>query len=243
MEFNLEKPRLSGSDSTLTRILTADPDPNVRGLLNLACRLEGWRTIPAHDGATTLTRLRQQRPDLVITELSMPDADGMVLIGQIRSEFPRTPILVLAQAHGTGPRIGCLAAGADDHVTKPFHLEEVMLRLKGLLRRSAAPPQETPPPRLVVGDLELDEDAREASRRGVAIDLTDTEFRLLRYLMRNPRRVLSKHQILHQVWNYDFQGRASIVELYISYLRRKIGHRESPLIHTVRGVGYVLKPK
>ncbi|WP_051326128.1 response regulator transcription factor [Glycomyces tenuis] len=242
MEFNLKKPWLSGSDSTLTRILTADPDPNVRGLINLACRLEGWRTIPAGDGATALAHLRAQRPDLLVTELAMPDIDGMVLLGRIRSEFPRTPVLVLADEDGTRRRIGCLAAGADDYVAKPFNLEEVMLRLKSLLRRSTAPPQ-TAPPRLVVGDLELDEEAREVSRRGVSIDLTDTEFRLLRYLMRNPRRVLSKSQILHQVWSYDFRGRASIVELYISYLRRKIGHHEAPLIHTVRGVGYVLKPE
>jgi DNA-binding response OmpR family regulator len=243
VEFNLKQPRLSGSDSTLTRILTADPDPNVRGLINLACRLEGWRTIPADDGATALEHLRTHQPDLVVTELTMPDVDGMVLLGRIRSEFPRTPVLVLAEEDGTRRRIGCLAAGADDYVAKPFNLEEVMLRFKSLLRRATAPPEPEPAPRLVVGDLELDEEAREVSRRGVSIDLTDTEFRLLRYLMRNPRRVLSKRQILHQVWSYDFRGQASIVELYISYLRRKIGHHEAPLIHTVRGVGYVLKPK
>ncbi|THV26212.1 response regulator transcription factor [Glycomyces paridis] len=239
MEFNIETPRLSGSDSTLTRILTADPDPNVRGLLNLAFRLEGWHAIPADDGATALAHMRAQRPDLVVTELAMPDIDGLVLLGRMRSEFPDTPVLVLAGEAGARRRVGCLAVGADDYVAKPFNLEEVMLRLKGIRRRNADAPA---PPRLVVGDLELDEDSREVNRGGHAVDLTDTEFRLLRYLMRNPRRVLSKSQILHQVWSYDFQGRASIVELYISYLRRKIGHGHAPMIHTVRGVGYVLKP-
>ncbi|WP_051704060.1 response regulator transcription factor [Glycomyces sp. NRRL B-16210] len=241
MEFNFKTPRLSGSDSTLTRILTADPDPNVRGLLNLAFRLEGWHAIPADDGATALAHMRAQRPELVVTELAMPDIDGLVLLGRMRSEFPDTPVLVLAGEDGARRRIGCLAVGADDYVAKPFNLEEVMLRLKGIRRRSAEAPG-LPPPRLVVGDLELDEETREVNRRGVTVDLTDTEFRLLRYLMRNPRRVLSKNQILHQVWSYDFRGRSSIVELYISYLRRKIGNGDAPMIHTVRGVGYVLKP-
>nr|WP_304608777.1 response regulator transcription factor [Glycomyces amatae] len=230
---------MSGSDSTLTRILTADPDPNVRGLLTLAFRLEGWHAIPADDGATALAHLRAQRPHLVVTELAMPDVDGLVLLARMHSEFPETPVLVLAAEDGERRRIGCLAVGADDYVAKPFNLEEVMLRLKRLRRRTA--PTGSAPAKLVVGDLELDEETREVNRSGVSVTLTDTEFRLLRYLMRNPRRVLSKRQILHQVWSYDFGGRASIVELYISYLRRKIGHGDAPMIHTVRGVGYVLK--
>ena len=238
MEFNLKTPRLSGSDSTLTRILTADPDPNVRGLLNLAFRLEGWHAIPADDGATALAHLRAQRPDLVVTELAMPDIDGLILLSRMHSEFPDTPVLVLAGEDGERRRIGCLA---DDYVAKPFNLEEVMLRLKRLHRRNVGPPGSAPAT-LVVGDLELDEESREVNRSGMSVDLTDTEFRLLRYLMRNPRRVLSKSQILHQVWSYDFQGRASIVELYISYLRRKLDNGDAPMIHTVRGVGYVLKP-
>ncbi|GAB3233798.1 response regulator transcription factor [Glycomyces halotolerans] len=241
MEFTLDRPRLDGSDSTLTRILTADPDPNVHDILDTACRLEGWHPIGARDGATALAHLRTQRPRLVVTELQMPDMDGLALLGRIRAEFPDTPVLVLAADDGTGRRIGCLAAGADDYVAKPFNLEEVMLRLKCILRRSTGP-TDAPPPRLVVGDLELNEAAREVNRGGAPVDLTDTEFRLLRYLMRNPRRVLSKSQILHQVWSHDFQGRSSIVDLYISYLRRKIGNEDAPMIHTVRGVGYVLKP-
>ncbi|WP_100444361.1 response regulator transcription factor [Glycomyces xiaoerkulensis] len=241
MEFTLKTPRPDGSDSTLTRILTADPDANVRGILETACRLEGWEAIPAPDGETTLGHLRDHRPHLVVTELSLPDIDGLALLGRIRSAFPDLPVMVLADTDDTGHRIGCLAAGADDCVAKPFNLEEVMLRLKSILRRTANG-TEDPPPRLTVGDLELDETTREVSRDGRPVHLTDTEFRLLRYLMRNPRRVVSKTQILRQVWSYDYRGRSSIVELYISYLRRKLDHRSAPMIHTVRGVGYVLRP-
>lgn len=240
MEFTLDSPRLDGPDSTLTRVLTADPDPNVRGILDTACRLEGWRAIPACDGAEVLERLRRDRPHVVLTELAMPDMDGLALLGKVHTEFPDTPVMVLTGDDGRRRRIGCLAAGADDYVAKPFELEEVMLRLKCILRRSVAPAR-SPTNRLVIGDLELDDESREVSRAGVEVHLTDTEFRLLRYLMRNPRRVLSKSQILQQVWSYDYDGRSSIVELYISYLRRKLGHGEAPVIHTVRGVGYVIR--
>ncbi len=240
MEFTLDSPRLDGPDSTLTRVLTADPDPDVRGILDTACRLEGWRAIPAADGADVLARLRTDRPHVLLTELTLPDTDGLALLGRVRAEFPDTPVMVLTGDDGQRRRIGCLAAGADDCVAKPFDLEEVVLRLKCILRRSAAPVRR-PATRLVVGDLELDDESREVRRAGVGVHLTDTEFRLLRYLMRNPRRVLSKAQILQQVWSYDFDGRASIVELYISYLRRKLGHRAAPVIHTVRGVGYVIR--
>ncbi|GAB3658765.1 response regulator transcription factor [Glycomyces tarimensis] len=242
MEFTLKTPRLDGSDSTLTRILTADPDANVRGILDTACRLEGWEAIPAPDGETALKRIRVHRPHVVVTELAMPDIDGLALLGRIRSEFPDLPVMALAGADGTRYRIGCLAAGADDYVAKPFDLEEVMLRLKGILRRTATAAK-APPSRLVVGDLVLDEESRHVSRGGTPVDLTNTEFLLLRYLMRNPRRVLSRTQIIRQVWHHDYRGRTSIVELYISYLRRKLDHRSDPIIHTVRGVGYMLRPR
>ncbi|MCC3765914.1 response regulator transcription factor [Glycomyces sp. TRM65418] len=241
MEFTLKTPRLDGSDSTLTRILTADPDPGVRGILDTACRLEGWEAIPATDGETALKRIRLFRPHVVVTELAMPDVDGLALLGRIRSEFADVPVMALAGAGGTRYRIGCLAAGADDYLAKPFDLEEVMLRLKGMLRRSS-PAAEAPPPTLVVGDLELDEGSRHVTRGGTPVYLTDTEFRLLRYLMCNPRRVLSKTQILRHVWDHGYRGRDSVVELYISYLRRKLDHRSAPIIHTVRGVGYMLRP-
>ncbi|GAB3238160.1 response regulator transcription factor [Glycomyces halotolerans] len=241
MEFTLKTPRLDGSGSTLTRILTADPDANVRGILDTACKLEGWEAIPAPNGATALAHLRAQRPHMVVTELAMPDIDGLALLGRMRSEFPEVPVMVLAGKAGAQDQIGCLAAGADDYVAKPFNLEEVMLRLKCMRRRSAVSSIEVPPT-IVVGDLELDEESREVRRGDTIVDLTDTEFRLLRYLMRNPRRVLSKEQILRQVWSYDFRGKPTIVELYISYLRRKIDRGAEPMIHTVRGVGYVLRP-
>ncbi|HET6289005.1 MAG TPA: response regulator transcription factor, partial [Amycolatopsis sp.] len=158
-----------------------------------------------------------------------------------RSEVPNLPVLFLTAKDAVEDRIAGLTAGGDDYVTKPFSLEEVALRLRALLRRAggvAGPSSST----LVVGDLTLDEDSREVRRGGDLVPLTATEFELLRYLMRNPKRVLSKAQILDRVWSYDFGGQANIVELYISYLRKKIDADREPMIHTMRGAGYVLKP-
>lgn len=234
------RPERTGSSHTLTRVLVADPDPNMRWILSTACRLEGWEAVIADDGAGVLDQLRTRHAHLVVTELAMPDVDGHVLLGKIRAEYPHVPIVVIGGGRGARHRVACLAAGADDYVAKPFDIEEVVLRVQGLLRRRAH--DLDPPPRLVVGDLELDEISHEVVCAGAAVDLTNTEFRLLRYLMCNPRRVLSKPQILGQVWSHDFRGRESIVELYISYLRRKLADCPSPRIHTVRGVGYVLRP-
>jgi two-component system OmpR family response regulator len=150
-------------------------------------------------------------------------------------------VLFLTARDAVEDRVAGITAGGDDYVTKPFSLEEVLARLRGLLRRASLTRAQTEGS-LVVGDLTMDEDAREVRRDGALIDLTATEFELLRFLMRNPRRVLSKAQILDRVWNYDFGGQAHVVELYISYLRKKIDAGRVPLIHTVRGVGYVLKP-
>lgn len=244
MEFTPASSQLDGSARNHpTRVLTADPDPTVREALDAACGIEGWQTVSAADGAETLEHLRTGRPHVVVTETAMPDVDGMALLSKISAHRPRVPFMVLTRDHGVRYRVECLAAGADDCVAKPFDLDEVMLRLKGILRRGGpevAPV--TPRDTIVVGDLELDESSREVSRDGIAIGLTDTEFRLLRYMMCNPRQVLSKAQILGHVWNHDTGGRESIVELYISYLRRKLDHGSVPRIHTVRGLGYVLRP-
>jgi two-component system OmpR family response regulator len=165
----------------------------------------------------------------------------MEVLRRLRSTHPDVPVLFLTAKDSLEDRVAGLTAGGDDYVVKPFSLEEVVARIRALLRRTGAR-RETSTARLVVGDLELDEDSREVFRSGDEVTLTATEFELLRYLMRNPRRVLSKAQILDHVWNYDFGGQANVVELYISYLRKKIDAGRTPMIHTMRGAGYVLKP-
>jgi two-component system OmpR family response regulator len=167
--------------------------------------------------------------------------DGLEVLRRLRGETPDVPVLFLTAKDSVEDRIAGLTAGGDDYVTKPFSLEEVVARLRGLMRRTAAATL-ADDTLLVVGDLTLDEDSREVRRAGELVSLTATEYELLRYLMRNPRRVLSKAQILDRVWNYDFGGQANVVELYISYLRKKIDAGREPMIHTMRGAGYVLKP-
>jgi two-component system OmpR family response regulator len=173
--------------------------------------------------------------------MMLPDFDGLEVMRRVRSEDPDVPVIFLTAKDAVADRINGLTAGGDDYVTKPFSLEEVIARLRALLRRSGAATGRSES-LLVVGDLTLDEDSHEVSRAGDQIQLTATEFELLRYLMRNPRRVLSKAQILDRVWNYDFGGQANVVELYISYLRKKIDASRAPMIHTMRGAGYVLRP-
>jgi two-component system OmpR family response regulator len=163
------------------------------------------------------------------------------VLGALREQHPQLPVLLLTAKDAVEDRIAGLSAGSDDYVTKPFSLEEVVLRLRSLLRRSGISAAEQGA-QIVVGDLVLDEDSHEVTRGGDPISLTSTEYELLRFLMHNPKRVLSKAQILDRVWSYDFGGRSNIVELYISYLRKKIDSGRSPMIHTLRGAGYVLKP-
>ena len=172
----------------------------------------------------------------------LPDLDGLDVLRRMRERDERIPVLFLTARDAVEDRIAGLTAGGDDYVTKPFSLEEVVARLRALLRRTAVVAEQQDDSVLVVGDLTLDEDSHEVTRDGQQISLTATEFELLRYLMRNPKRVLSKAQILDRVWNYDFGGQSNIVELYISYLRKKIDAGRTPMIHTVRGAGYVLKP-
>jgi two-component system OmpR family response regulator len=171
----------------------------------------------------------------------LPDFDGMEVLRRLRTDQTDVPVLFLTARDSVEDRVAGLTAGGDDYVTKPFSLEEVVARLRALMRRAGAR-QAQSDSTLHVGDLSLDEDSHEVTRGGVDISLTATEFELLRYLMRNPRRVLSKAQILDRVWNYDFGGQANVVELYISYLRKKIDAGREPMIHTMRGAGYVLKP-
>jgi two-component system OmpR family response regulator len=204
-------------------------------------RYEGWEVRTTGDGLSAVRTGREFRPDAVVLDVMLPDLGGLEVLRRLRTELPRMCVLFLSARDSVEDRIAGITAGADDYVTKPFSLEEVLARLRGLLRRAEIA-RGHGDAELAVGDLTMDEDTREVRRAGTLIELTATEFELLRFLMRNPRRVLSKAQILDRVWNYDFGGQAHVVELYISYLRKKIDAGGEPLIHTVRGVGYVLKP-
>ena len=188
-----------------------------------------------------MTAAKDVRPDAVVLDMMLPDFDGMEVLRRMRTHLPDVPILFLTARDSVEDRVAGLTAGGDDYVTKPFSLEEVVARLRGLMRRAGATDSRVDSV-LAVGDLTMNEDSREVFRGGEEISLTATEFELLRFLMRNPRRVLSKSQILDRVWNYDFGGQANVVELYISYLRKKIDAGREPMIHTLRGAGYVLKP-
>jgi two-component system OmpR family response regulator len=208
----------------------------------MALRYEGWDVRLASDGQKALSVIREFRPDVIILDIMLPDIDGLQVLSRLRADGNQTPILFLTAKDSLDDRIAGLTVGGDDYVTKPFSLEELVARLRALIRRSGLTTEDTSDSYLIVGDLELDEDSYEVRRAGELIELTATEFELLRYLMRNPRRVLSKIQILDRVWSYDFGGKSSVVEIYISYLRKKIDSGRPAMIHTVRGVGYVLKP-
>jgi len=232
---------LTRPDGTAIRVLTVDDETSLTELLSMALRYEGWEVSTAASGLAAVKTAREVRPDAIVLDMMLPDFDGLEVMRRVRTEQPDVPVIFLTARDSLDDRIGGLTAGGDDYVTKPFSLEELVARLRALLRRSGATTLRNES-QLVVGDLTLDEDSHEVARAGEIIGLTATEFELLRYLMRNPRRVLSKAQILDRVWNYDFGGQANVVELYISYLRKKIDLGRPPMIHTMRGAGYVLKP-
>ena len=237
----VSRPDLRRPDGQPVRVLVVDDEPTLAELVTLALRYEGWDVRSALDGATAVRTAREFKPDAVVLDVMLPDFDGIEVLRRLRAESDNLPVLFLTAKDSVEDRIAGLTAGGDDYVTKPFSVEEVVLRLRALMRRTGVS-EAGNDATLVVGDLTLDEDTREVYRAGAEITLTATEFELLRFLMRNPRRVLSKTQILDRVWNYDFGGQANIVELYISYLRKKIDAGREPMIHTMRGAGYVLKP-
>ncbi|MCS5499433.1 response regulator transcription factor [Cnuibacter physcomitrellae] len=227
-------------DGSPIRVLLVDDEPVLTNLVSLALGYEGWIVDVAADGREALSLFAEARPDLIVLDIMLPDIDGVSILRQLRESGDSTPTLFLTARDSIDDRIVGLTAGGDDYMTKPFSLEELVARLRGLLRRTAqAEPFEVT--RIEVGDLVLDEASYEVIRGGDQISLTTTEFELLRYFMRNPRRVLTRAQILDRVWNYDFAGKASIVDLYVSYLRKKIDLGRPKMIHTVRGVGYVLR--
>jgi two-component system OmpR family response regulator len=222
-------------------VLVVDDEAVLAEMVSMALRYEGWNIATAGDGSSAIAAARAQRPDVVVLDVMLPDMSGLDVLHKLREENPQLPVLLLTAKDSVEDRIAGLTAGGDDYVTKPFSIEEVVLRLRALLRRTGVTTTDSGA-QLVVGDLVLDEDSHEVMRAGEPISLTSTEFELLRFMMRNSKRVLSKAQILDRVWSYDFGGRSNIVKLYISYLRKKIDNGREPMIHTLRGAGYVLKP-
>ena len=233
--------QLTRADGTPLHVLAVDDEPSLTELLDMALRYEGWQAHTAATGTQAVKVAREVHPDAIVLDMMLPDFDGLEVMRRIRATQPDIPVIFLTAKDAVADRIAGLTAGGDDYVTKPFSLEELIARLRAVLRRSGATATRAES-LLVVGDLVMDEDAREVTRAGEQIQLTATEFELLRFLMRNPRRVLSKAQFLDRVWNYDFGGQENVVELYISYLRKKIDAGRAPMIHTMRRVGYVLKP-
>jgi two-component system, OmpR family, response regulator len=229
------------ADGNPINVLVVDDESVLAEMVSMALRYEGWNIATAGDGSSAIASARAQRPDVVVLDVMLPDMSGLDVLHKLREENPQLPVLLLTAKDAVEDRIAGLTAGGDDYVTKPFSIEEVVLRLRALLRRTGVTTVDSGA-QLVVGDLVLDEDSHEVTRGGEPISLTSTEFELLRFMMRNSKRVLSKAQILDRVWSYDFGGRSNIVELYISYLRKKIDNGREPMIHTLRGAGYVLKP-
>lgn len=227
-------------DGTPIRVVVVDDEEPLADLVRMALRYEGWDVRAVGTGQAALTAIREHQPDVVVLDVMLPDLDGTAVLQRLRAEGNDVPVLFLTAKDAVEDRVAGLTIGGDDYVTKPFSLEELVARLRTLLRRSSVIAASDEPV-LRVGDLVMDEDTYEVTRGGVRVELTATEFELLRYLMRNAKRVLSKDRILDHVWAYDFGGRTSVVELYISYLRRKVDTLGSPMIHTVRGFGYLLK--
>jgi two-component system OmpR family response regulator len=236
------RPRITRADGSPVRALVVDDEATLTDLLQMALRYEGWEIRTAGDGRSAIQAAREFKPDVIVLDIMLPDIDGLTVLSRLRADGHEIPVLFLTAKDSLDDRIAGLTAGGDDYVTKPFSLEELVARLRGLIRRSTMTVTADNDPEISVGDLVLNEDSHEVHRGGEAIELTATEFELLRFLMRNPRRVLSKAQILDRVWSYDFGGRSSVVEIYVSYLRKKVDAGHPQMIHTVRGSGYILKP-
>ena len=220
------------------RVLVVDDEPNIADVVAIALRYNGYEVETAGSGSAALKAVGEIRPDLIVLDVMMPDLDGFEVARRLRERADETPILFLTAKDTTDDKVRGLTLGGDDYMTKPFSVEELLARIAAVLRRLGRGGGESA---LRFADLELDDETREVFRDGAAIELTDTEFRLLRYLMSNPRRVLTRAQILDHVWEYDFAGDARVLETYVSYLRKKLEAHGPRLIQTVRGVGYALR--
>jgi two-component system OmpR family response regulator len=222
------------------RVLVVDDEPNIVDVISMALRYEGFAVDSADSGADAIAKVADFRPHLVVLDIMLPDMEGFDVAERLSAKRVDVPIIFLTARDSTEDKVRGLTIGGDDYVTKPFSLEELVARIRTILRRSGLAAEDSN--RLVFDDLELDEDTREVARAGRPIELTATEYRLLRYLMLNGRRVLTRSQLLDHVWEYDFGGDARVLETYISYLRKKLdADGAPPLIHTVRGVGYTLR--
>jgi two-component system, OmpR family, response regulator len=223
------------------RLLVVDDEPNILELLSASLRFAGFEVATATNGADALAVAGSFGPDLLVLDVMMPGMDGFELVRRLRADGTHTPVLFLTARDATDDKVTGLTLGGDDYVTKPFSLEEVIARVRTVLRRTARSSSTAPGSTLAFADIELNDDTHEVTKAGEPVTLSPTEFKLLRYFLQNPSRVLSKAQILDHVWQYDFGGDANVVESYVSYLRRKVDTTEPRLLHTIRSVGYVLR--
>jgi two-component system, OmpR family, response regulator len=223
------------------RLLVVDDEPNIVELLSATLRYAGFEVATARSGTEAVRVAEEFGPDLLVLDVMMPGMDGFDVVRRLRRDGRRVPVLFLTARDSTEDKITGLTLGGDDYVTKPFSLEEVIARIRAILRRFSIEREQTPSARKTFADIQLDEDSHEVWKAGELVMLSPTEFKLLRYFMDNAGKVVSKAQILDHVWNYDFGGEANIVESYVSYLRRKLDSGEPKLIHTLRGVGYTLR--
>jgi two-component system, OmpR family, response regulator len=227
-------------DGALHRILVVDDEPNIVELISMALGFNGFAVESAADGREAIAKAASFKPHLMILDVMMPDMDGFEVAKRLGAQRAGIPIIFLSARDSTQDKVRGLSGGGDDYMTKPFSLQELIARVQTVLRRTGQAGAESS--QLVFGDLELDEESREVRRAGAAIELTPTEYRLLHYLMVNPRRVLTRAELLDHVWEYDFGGDGRVLETYVSYLRKKLDAHGSPMIRTVRGVGYGLQP-
>jgi two-component system, OmpR family, response regulator len=223
-----------------SRVLVVDDEPNIVDVVSMALRYQGFDVASAATGREALAAVDRFKPEIIVLDVMLPDMEGFEVAERLGAQRGTVPIIFLTARDATEDKLRGLTTGGDDYVTKPFSLEELVARIRVILRRTGAAAPDSS--RLTFVDLELDEDTREVTRAGEPIELTATEYRLLRYLLLNPRRVLTRAQILDHVWDYDFGGDARVLETYISYLRKKLDKHGPSLIHTARGVGYALRP-
>ncbi len=223
----------------LHRVLVVDDEPSIVDAVATSLSYEGFEVTTASNGRNALSMAQENPPDIIILDIMLPDLDGLEVTRRLRQDGIRVPVLFLTAKDALEDKVHGLTVGGDDYVTKPFSLSEVIARVKAILRRVS--PDQVSSSHYEFADLTLDEDTHEVRRAGISIQLTATEFSLLRFFMLNPKRVLSKAQILDHVWHYDFGGDASVVETYVSYLRKKLDKYGPPLIHTIRLVGYVMR--